>query len=479
VINCAGCNSPNYETDIYCKNCGDLLKKRLTRERLVGQRYKVISPLKVGGMSGVYMAKDTRLNSTCAVKELLIKMYSDSDRDSTIQNFKAEAELLANLRHPSLPRVIDYFYEDGKYYLVMDYIEGDDLESVLEQEGIPWLPEKDVMTWALEICDVLSYLHNQSPPIIYRDLKPSNIMLRKSDQKLMLIDFGLAQMVHLRPLGGEKALGTPGYAPPEQYSGREEPRSDIYAMGATLHHLLTGTPPGTPFKFAPIRELNRDVSPDMERIVIKSLQRDIDMRYNTVSEMKKELIRLADTLGIPRETKRLDYYPAEKIPITGDNRFITPVIEEKKVKKKRIKIFLVEDDKIIRKMLKIYMDLSDDMELSGEAVNGADAIEQFRHLTTLPDITLMDISMPDVDGITATKEILKIAPKAKIIMLTALESTKEIVLQSFKAGAIGYIIKNTDMDEIAEYIRKAYHGGSPIEPTVASLLISEIVKSEK
>jgi len=473
VINCAGCNSPNYETDIYCKNCKDLLKKKPARERLVGQRYKIISPLKVGGMSGVYMAKDTRLNSMCAVKELLIKMYSDTDRDLTIQNFKAEAELLANLRHPSLPRVIDYFYEDGKYYLVMDYIEGEDLESILDQEGIPWLPEKDVLSWTMEICDVLIYLHNQSPPIIYRDLKPSNIMLRKHDHRVMLIDFGLAQMVHLRPFGVERALGTPGYAPPEQYSGREEPRSDIYALGATLHHLLTGTPPGTPFKFTPLRELNRDTSPDMERIVIKSLQKDIDLRYDNVVDMKKELSHLADILGI--ETKKIDY-TGEKVTITGEKMF-SPIIEERKVKKKKIKIFLVEDDKIIRKMLKIYMDLSDDMEMAGEAVNGADAIEQFRHLTTLPDITLMDISMPDVDGIMATKEILKIAPKAKIIMLTALESTREIVLQSFKAGAIGYIIKNTDMDDIAESIRKAYHGGSPIEPTVASLLISEITKN--
>ncbi|HPZ08678.1 MAG TPA: serine/threonine-protein kinase [Candidatus Eremiobacteraeota bacterium] len=277
MLYCSMCHTSNSEILKYCKNCGEPLKNKHTKaerlEKLLVDRYRVMSPLKIGAMSGVYLAKDIRLNSLCAVKELYIKLFPDDDRDLTIQNFKSEAELLANLRHPSLPRVIDYFYEEGKYYLVMDYISGCDLFTILEKDGIPWLSQEVVLPWGIEICDVLIYLHNQSPPVIYRDLKPSNIMIRKNDQKLMLVDFGLAQMFHFKPASNEKALGTQGYAPPEQYAGREEPRSDLYSLGVTLHHLLSGTPPETPFKFQSLREINKDISPEIDKIIMKAIER--------------------------------------------------------------------------------------------------------------------------------------------------------------------------------------------------------------
>jgi len=441
-------------------------------EVLLSQRYRILSPLKVGGMAGVYLAKDTRLNAMCAVKELDIKSFSDGGKEYSIQNFKSEAELLANLRHSSLPRVIDYFYEDGKYYLVMDYISGDDLGSIMEKEGIPWLEEKKVLSWALELCDVLIYLHSQLPPVIYRDLKPSNIMLRDKDQKVMLIDFGLAQMAQVKPLSSEMAFGTIGYSPPEQYAGREEPRSDIYSLGVTLHHLLTGTPPGINFNFKPVREINSGVSPELEAIVMKALKKSIGLRYATATAMKEDLLLVMENLDLSDEES------GESRDVKIKEKFIRPIAALKGDGKdnsgKKISVFLVEDDGAVRKMLRTYIGFNEDMFIMGEAVNGKEAIEKFKNFRILPDVILMDISMPEVDGISATQEIIKISPTSKIIILTALQSRKEIVIDAFKAGATGYMLKDSALDNIAGAIRNTYYGGSPIEPAVATILINEV-----
>ena len=477
MLYCIKCDFTNERLTKICAKCGSSLEGAPVdtycgKEVIVGQRYRMISPLKVGGMAGVYVAKDTRLNSICAIKELHMQNFADTGKEYSIQNFKAEAELLANLRHPSLPRVIDYFYENSKYYLVMDYIYGDDLSIILEREGIPWLPEKVVLNWAIELCDVLVYLHNQSPPIIYRDLKPSNIMLKLQDKKVMLIDFGLAQMVYTRPLGQEVAFGTAGYAPPEQYAGREEPRSDIYSLGATIHHLITGTAPNIPFKFKPVREINREVSPEFERIVKKSVEKNINSRYQTALLMKDDLMSLKEDYEMPDE---LENNPDDSKLLKKKLGISRNVITEDMAGRDKISVFVVEDDKPLRKMMKMYVSLCEDMCVIGEATNGKEAIEKFRSFSHIPDITLMDISMPEVDGIEATREIIKLAPFAKIIILTALQCRREIVLDAFKAGATGYMLKDTaDMDNISDAIRKAHKGGAPIEPAVASILIDEV-----
>jgi serine/threonine-protein kinase len=219
----------------------ELSRDKLTRVIILNDRYKLIAPLKAGGMAGIYVAKDMRLNSLCAVKELFLHFFGDEQKRYSLERFKTEAEILAKLRHPNLPCVTDYFFESKKYYLVMDFIAGDDLYSILKKEGNPGLPEEMIVRLGITICKVLEYLHSQQPPIIYRDLKPSNIMIRARDKHIMLVDFGVAKM--LEEDDTQTGVGTQGYSPREQYRGKTETRSDIYALGATLHHLITGVAP--------------------------------------------------------------------------------------------------------------------------------------------------------------------------------------------------------------------------------------------
>jgi serine/threonine protein kinase len=241
-------------------------------------------------MGAIYLAQDTHLgNQVCVVKEMVSQSTHPQARQQAAQWFEREALLLSRLQHPSIPRVTDHFTEWSRYYLVMDYVEGENLEEFLRREGRPWLDESRIVNWAMQICDVLAYLHEQNPPIIFRDLKPANVMLQK-DGRIKLIDFGIAR--HFAPSHGGTAVGTPGYAPPEQYFGRAEPRSDLYALGATLHHLLSGRTPDPYIAFAMLRMLNRSTTAELEVIVAKALNQDPKDRQQSAREFHQSLQNL-------------------------------------------------------------------------------------------------------------------------------------------------------------------------------------------
>ncbi|MBO9313862.1 MAG: PQQ-binding-like beta-propeller repeat protein, partial [Chloroflexus sp.] len=216
-----------------------------------------------------------------------------------LKNFQREAGLLATLQHPAIPKVYDFFEENGKVYLVLEFIPGKDLETVLEEHGKP-LDEERVARWALQICDVLSYLHNHKPePIVFRDMKPSNVMV-VGDDRIVLIDFGIARTLNRSDRKGTM-IGTEGYSPPEQYRGIAEPVGDIYAFGATLHHLLTNTDPRleTPFTFQerPIRQINPTVSPEMEAAVARALEYDMAARWQSAEEFRQALLKVPSLAG--------------------------------------------------------------------------------------------------------------------------------------------------------------------------------------
>lgn len=258
-------------------------------------RYQIEEPIGIGGMSVVYRGRDLRFKDVvryCAVKEMIQSAPDSRTRMLNLKNFEREASLLATLRHPAIPKVYDFFEEQGRVYVVMELIEGKDLETVLEEAGKP-LDEVRVGRWAVQICDVLTYLHNHKPqPIVFRDMKPSNVMVL-DDDRIMLIDFGIARTLNRGDRKGTM-IGTEGYSPPEQYRGVAEPVGDIYALGATLHHLLTNTDPRleTPFTFheRPVRQLNPSVSPEMEALIVKALEYDMDARWQSAEEMKRALL---------------------------------------------------------------------------------------------------------------------------------------------------------------------------------------------
>lgn len=257
-----------------------------TGELLV-DRYEILEVLGEGGMGAVYLAKDTRLPRRWAIK--VMNDHPNPERhQEAVESFRTEAHLLSELNHPNLPRITDYFSEKERHYLVMDFIEGDTLEALIEQNGK--LEVTLVLDIALQLTEVLGYLHSQPKPIIFRDFKPANVMITPQN-RTKLIDFGIARHFQQGKVSDTKALGTPGYAAPEQYGqGQSDARTDIYALGATLHHALTGVDPTeNPFTFKPVKEHAPDVPEALDNIIHKCVQLKPDQRYQSIAELRQAL----------------------------------------------------------------------------------------------------------------------------------------------------------------------------------------------
>jgi serine/threonine protein kinase len=267
------------------------LTGRLSSNAYLHERYIILRKIGQGGMAAVYQASDTLQHGAWAIKEMSdVALTNAQDRNYAIQSFQQEANLLRALSHPNLPKVIDAFTEGGKHYLVMEFVPGNTLQCMLESRMQPFT-EAEVLPWALQLCDVLSYLHNQNPKIIFRDLKPSNIMLTPQGQ-IKLIDFGIVRFFKPWKTKDTVALGTPGYAAPEAAGGQTDERSDLYSLCVTLHQLLTlNDPLKTMFGMPPARQLNPQVSVELERILASGLQNRRELRWQSVSEMRAELAR--------------------------------------------------------------------------------------------------------------------------------------------------------------------------------------------
>ena len=275
---------------------------RLQPGTTLEDRYLILGMLGAGGMSSVYKGRDLHfpnVTKLVAIKEMVNLIADQSMHEMVVKNFEREADILATLSHPVIPAIYDNFSHKKRSYLVMEFIDGDDLEAILAASE-NFLSEERVIGWGIELCDVLSYLHNIQPePIIFRDIKPSNVMIDQHSH-VRLIDFGIAR--NFQP--GEKGtmIGTEGYSPPEQYRGEASPAGDIYALGATLHHLLTKRDPRVeaPFSFAerPVRSINPLVSPEVELVITNSLSYDPKDRYPSALIMKEALISAAKRTGL-------------------------------------------------------------------------------------------------------------------------------------------------------------------------------------
>jgi serine/threonine protein kinase len=249
----------------------------------------IVKPLGGGGMKMVYLAEDLRLAARpSALAEMVDSFTSPEMQKQAIAAFQREADMLAQLSNEHIPRVFDRFSEQNRHYLVMEYIDGITLEQKLLEAGGK-LPEQQVVEISLQICDTLHYLHNLEPPVIYRDLKPSNVMLATYGQ-VKLIDFGIARL--FQPQSNATMIGTQGYAPPEQYRGKAEFRSDLYALGATMHHALSGRDPAVepPFSFPPLRSVCPAVTRELAELVDQALQYDAVLRIADAVTFKERLL---------------------------------------------------------------------------------------------------------------------------------------------------------------------------------------------
>src|ERR1700738_2267447 len=312
-MECPYCKTENRDGVRYCSNCGKFIggtpvntdsptvasgasnnsRTLNVGTPLQGGRYVIKKVLGQGGMGAALLATDKRLdNKPVVIKELVSDNSDPVKFKEDERNFKQEVVTLAHLDHPLIPNVTDNFEENSRYFMVQEYIEGENLEDRLDRTGQP-MKEREALNVASQVLDVLEYLAQQTPPIVHRDIKPANIIIGDKDKRAHLVDFGIARADVTRNAQRKQtsALGTPGYAPPEQYQGNADPRSDLYALAATLHHLLTNRDPRNhpPFTYPPVRTLNPQLSPETERVMSRALINDPNQRYQSAAAMKKDV----------------------------------------------------------------------------------------------------------------------------------------------------------------------------------------------
>jgi hypothetical protein len=251
---------------------------------LIDGKYKVIAKVGRGGMSTVWLAMNIKTNKNWAIKE--VRQTGKNGSEIVNQNLTTEIGILKKLQHENLPQIIDIFEKNNTFLIIMDYVEGRTLKAIVDERGAQ--PQEDVVNWAIQLCSVLDYLHTRKPAIIYRDLKPGNIMLRP-DGRIVLIDFGTAREYKTGQEEDTISLGTKGYAAPEQYGGdgQTDARTDIYNLGATIYHLVTGkNPTKPPYEIRPIREWNPSLSTGLEKIILKCIANNPNKRYKTAKELQ-------------------------------------------------------------------------------------------------------------------------------------------------------------------------------------------------
>ncbi len=299
---CPNCNQQNNDTAKFCASCGLTLAVTGTTAHcgtfLQNGRYEILHTVKAGGMGCIYRARDCNLDMVVAIKKLVPTLSTPADLHYTKTRFRDEAKMLSKLHHSGLPKVTDYFEEKdsitgtASHYLVMTFIEGKDLETLIKERRQQPFPVIEVIDYATQILDILHYLHNQNPSVIYRDLNPRNIMVQ--GKHIFLVDFGIAR--HFKPQVKGTAIGTAGYAPPEQYKGMAEPRSDIYSLGAVMHYLITGQDPESTsrslFSFASPRSLNPDVPDALDSLITSMVDLVPDKRPSSSSSVAASLVSI-------------------------------------------------------------------------------------------------------------------------------------------------------------------------------------------
>lgn len=266
----------------------------LPSETVLGGRYLVLRRLGQGGMGAVYLAHDQRLDINCAIKEMSAGLLKTEDeRERARRAFHEEAKLLARLSHPNLPRVSDHFSEDGKEYLLMEYVPGDTLAQIMRRNPPPW-SIAEVMVLVEPLTDVLQYLHTRTPPIIFRDLKPANVM-RTPEGQIKLIDFGIARLFKAGQSHDTQAFGTMGYSAPEQYGqGQTDARSDVYALAVLIHQLVSAHDPITqPFNVPLAHRLNPRVPEQFSAVLQTAMSHDPEDRFGSMPAFRRALLNAA------------------------------------------------------------------------------------------------------------------------------------------------------------------------------------------
>jgi serine/threonine protein kinase len=289
-VPCPFCLKPNKRNASFCFNCGGVLQSLyLSMNTVLDKRYRIVEHIKTGGMANVYRAEDTRLgNKICAVKEMIEPPESKEMQEKFTELFIREMNILTSLRHLGIPAVWDHFNAAGRYYMVMEYIPGKNMDDLQRHEAPTGFAEEKVIAWAIDLADILNYIHRREPPVIHRDIKPSNIILTE-EGKPVLIDFGIAKEFFSLKAGAKTGtrIGTLGFIAPEHYRGQPEPRSDLFSLGVTLYQLLTGIDPQNevPYNLPPLESKKPGLLKPLYSVLTQLTALDAEERFKSAEDL--------------------------------------------------------------------------------------------------------------------------------------------------------------------------------------------------
>jgi DNA-binding NarL/FixJ family response regulator len=420
--------------------------------RVIAQRYEMRTEIGAGGMGTVYHGFDQRLQAPVAIKHLRRVL----NQPEQLSRFIREGEVLHNLNHPNIVKILDTVQEGDDYYLILEYLPGGDLAALLQRGRLPidW-----ILNVGMDIADALTRAHRLN--IVHRDLKPANVLLAE-DGTPRLTDFGIAHLESADRLTGTGAvIGTPAYLSPEALGGGSvEAGMDIWSFGVMLFEMVTGRLPfkgvtssqmitSILFEQVPeIEALRPDCPPGLTDLIYRMLEKEPGARISSIRLVGAEL-----------EAVRAD---ADRVPA-------------QRPEKPMINIFVVDDHEIFRNGLRLLIDSTDDMTLIGEAESGADVLEKLAGLQ--PDLILMDIHMPGENGIDVTRRIKQHYPDMTVLMLTMFEDDKS-VFAAMQAGASGYILKGIKHNEMLQILRMAAAGGAVFSPRIAGYIMQYFAHME-
>ncbi len=426
---------------------------------IIKGRYKLDRLIGGGGMGDVFMGKDILTGEPVAIKQLRLELTSNMPQ--MVERFLREGEALRRLNHPNIVKVLATVDEGSQHYIVMEFVSGGSLADLIQREN--QLPVEQVVAIGLELSDALSRAHHLH--ILHRDIKPANILLAE-DGTPHLTDFGIArigQLPHLTETGS--ILGTLFYLSPEAVECREvNERSDIWSFGVVLYEMLVGKLPfsgDSPFDVIwaiknhplPIFENFRSgIPPALANLIRRMLRKDNPARVESVRQV-----------GVELEAIQKEIYSNEQTPerlqgiITSTNK-PHPII----------RVLIADDHAVVRQGLRMFIDLQEDMQVIGEGTNGLEAIDLSGKWN--PDIILLDLVMPEIDGVEATRRIKSICPDARIIILTSFGEDDKII-PAIQAGAQGYLLKDIQPDKLVQAIRETHEGKTQLHPEVAKKLM--------
>ncbi|HZW04250.1 MAG TPA: protein kinase [Anaerolineaceae bacterium] len=428
----------------------------------INGRYQLGAIIGGGGVGDVYVGTDLQTGEPVAIKQL--RMELTGDMPQMVERFLREGEVLRRLNHPNIVKVLATANEGSRHFIVMEYVSGGSLADRLRR--LPQLSLKQVVLIGLELSDALSRAHHLG--ILHRDIKPGNILLAE-DGTPRLTDFGLARIGELPTLTKTGSiLGTFHYICPEALENREvNERSDIWSFGVVLFEMLTGQVPftgETPFELVwaiknqplPILEnLRSGLPPALANLVRRMLRKDNPARVESVRQVGVELEGIQKGMAAG-EVGRKDTTSGGDGTAGG-----SPLI----------RVLIADDHAVVRQGLRMFIDLQEDMQVVGEGTNGNEAIELAGQVN--PDVVLLDLVMPQMDGVEATARLKAICPEAHVVILTSFGEDDKVI-PAIRAGAQGYLLKDIRPEELVQAVREAYQGKTQLHPEIARKLMAMV-----